>query len=432
VTGPGAPAPGRAGWTAGEAERYLLGLELFGMSFGLSRMRRLMSVLDAPHERFASIHVVGTNGKSSTTRMIAALLDRHGLRTGAYTSPHLVSFTERVQVAGADVTPERFAAAVGRAARAAVLVDRTLSGEGDRVTQFEALTAAAYAELAAAGVEVAVVEAGLGGRYDATSVIDSKVQVLTNVGLEHTRWLGPTIADIAAEKLDVVRPGGVLVLGSDLHPDARAVADRVAGERGARIVVAAPDLPEARLLRARGAYQRRNLAVAVRAAAEFLGRPLHPPAIAGVAADLVVPGRFEVIDPAADPVTVLDGAHNPSGVEALAESLPEFLAGRPLCVVLSILDDKDAGAMLAVLLPLCSRLICTAASSPRALPPATLASLAGQIGAGAPVVEVEPDPRGALARARERSAGGVVLATGSIYLIADLLRPAGAGRGSIL
>ena len=160
--------------TLEQAERYLLGLELFGMRFGLDRMRRLMTVLGSPQERYGTIHVVGTNGKSSTARMTAAILRRHGLRTGAYLSPHLVSFTERIRIDDADVAPERFAAAVERARRAAEKVDRTL-GEDDRVTQFEALTAAAYDELAAAGVQAAVVEAGLGGRYDATNVIASRV-----------------------------------------------------------------------------------------------------------------------------------------------------------------------------------------------------------------------------------------------------------------
>ena len=156
--------------------------------------------------------------------MIAAILAHHGLRTGAYLSPHLVSFGERIRIADADLPPERFAAAVARAARAAELVDRTAGGE-DRVTQFEALTAAAYSELARAGVQVAVIEAGLGGRYDATNVIPSRVQVLTSVGLEHTRWLGPTLTDIAGEKLDVVQPGATLVLGAGLDPEVRAVAE---------------------------------------------------------------------------------------------------------------------------------------------------------------------------------------------------------------
>ena len=153
-----------------EAEEYLLSLELFGMRFGLDRMHRLMTVLGLPQRRFASIHVVGTNGKSSTVRMCAALLDAHGVRTGAFLSPHLASFAERVRIGDADLDPDLFGAAVERAAQAAELVNRT---EDDPVTQFEALTAAAYHELARRGVEVAVIEAGLGGRFDASNVIPS-------------------------------------------------------------------------------------------------------------------------------------------------------------------------------------------------------------------------------------------------------------------
>jgi dihydrofolate synthase/folylpolyglutamate synthase len=192
-----------ASWTEAQAEQQLRSLELFGMRFGLDRMRRMMTVLGSPERRFASIHVLGTNGKTSTTRMTAAIL-RHGLRTGTYTSPHLVSFRERVRLDERELDPETFAAAVARAAWAAQRVNRTL-GEDDHVTQFELLTAAAFWQMAQEDVEVAVVEAGLGGRYDATSVIDSQVTVLTNVGLEHTRWLGPTLTDIAEEKLAVVR-----------------------------------------------------------------------------------------------------------------------------------------------------------------------------------------------------------------------------------
>src|SRR3954469_9215239 len=188
------------------------------MRFGLDRMHKLMAVLGMPQRRFASVHVVGSNGKSSTTRMIAAILESHGVATGTYTPPHLRSFAERIEVGGRPLSGPEFAAAVERVARAARLVDRTLDDDDDRVTQFEALTAAAYAELARRRVEVAVIEAGLGGRYDATNVIPSKVQVLTSVGLEHTRWLGPTITDIAEEKLAVVGDGGTLVVAHDLHP----------------------------------------------------------------------------------------------------------------------------------------------------------------------------------------------------------------------
>jgi dihydrofolate synthase/folylpolyglutamate synthase len=404
--------------TLAEAERYLLGLELFGMRFGLDRMRRLMTVLGSPQERYGTIHVVGSNGKSSTVRMLAAILRRHGLRTGAYLSPHLTSFTERVRVDDEDSSPERFAAAVDRARRAAELVDHTLDAD-DRVTQFEALTAAAFDELAAAGVEVAVIEAGLGGRYDATNVIPSRVQVLTNVGLEHTRWLGPTVADIAAEKLDVVRPGGTLVVGHALHPDALALARETCAARGARLVQAGEE-PGVEVL-AQGGYQRRNFALARAAAAAYLGS-LDEEAVRAAAASTLVPGRFEVTDH--DPDTVFDGAHNPGGMEALTEALRGFLDGRRLVACVSILDDKDAAAMLRELLPLCAEVICTSNANPRALPPATLQSLCRQL--GGPPARTVPEPRRALREAREAAGpGGVALATGSIYLIADLLRPAG-------
>jgi dihydrofolate synthase/folylpolyglutamate synthase len=413
--------------TPEEAERYILSLELFGMRFGLDRMRRLMTAMGNPQLRFDSIHVVGTNGKSSTTRMIAAILRRHGLCTGSYLSPHLVSFAERIRIEDADLEPAAFAAAIQRAARAAELVDRSLVGD-DRVTQFELLTAAAYSELARRGVEVAVIEAGLGGRYDATNVIPSRVQVLTSVGLEHTRWLGPTITAIATEKLDVVQPGATLVLGHDLHPDALAVAERVAAERGARIVRAGadPGVP----LSALGSYQRRNFALARAAAEAYLGE-LDADAVATAAAETLVPGRVQVVDQ--DPLTVLDGAHNPEGMAALAESLADpFAAGRtPVVAVISILDDKDAASMLSTLMPKCDALVLTASQNPRALPPPTLQSLAGQL--GGPPAEVIRDPRTALARAREiAGSDGLVLATGTIYLVADLLRPAGSGRASML
>ena len=409
-----------------EAEAYLLSLELFGMRFGLDRMRRLMTVLGHPERSFRQVHVVGTNGKSSTARMIAGILERHGLRTGTYLSPHLVSFTERVRVGEADLAPERFAAAVARARRAAERVNRSL-GEGDGVTQFEALTAAAYSELAEQGVEVAVIEAGLGGRFDATNVIDSEVQVLTGVGLEHTRWLGPTVADIAREKVDVVRPGATLVVGTDLHPDALGVAERLASERGARIVCARED--EGLSIGALGSFQRRNFALARAAAGALLGE-LDERAVAGAAAEIRVPGRLQVVDQR--PLTLLDGAHNPAGMQALVESLPGLVApGAPVVGVVSILDDKDAAGMLRLLLAHTSSIVFTVSRNPRSLPAPTLASLAGQL--GGPPAELAPNPAAAMARARQLAGEqGVVLATGSIYLIADLLAPPAAARASTL
>jgi len=421
--------------TAEEAERYLLSLELFGMRFGLDRMRRLMTALGHPQRRFDSIHVVGTNGKSSTARMIAAILARHGLRSGAYLSPHLVSFGERIRIDDRDLEPAAFAAAIGRAAHAKELVDRSLA-DGDSVTQFEVLTAAAYSELALRGVQAAVIEAGLGGRYDATNVIPSAVQVLTSVGLEHTRWLGPTVTDIAAEKLEVVRPGATLVLGARLHPEADAVAAAVARERGARIVRA--DSEPRVEVGALGSFQRRNFALARAAAEAYLGE-LDPAAVAGAAAEVRVPGRLQIIG--REPLTLVDVAHNPEGMAALAESLraatdaprgePSIARHDRVVAVISILDDKDAAGMLAALVELCDALVFTSSQNPRALPPPTLQSLGRQL--GGPPSEVVRDPRDALARGRELAgAGGLVLATGSIYLVADLLRPATQGRVSML
>ena len=409
-----------------EAEAWLLGLELFGMRFGLDRMRRLLTTLGTPQERYGAVHVVGSNGKSSTVRMIAAILGAHGakpgsghgLRTGAYLSPHLVSFAERVRVDGHDVSDRAFAAAIARTRVAAEKVDRTLEA-GDRVTQFEALTAAALDEFARSAVDVAVVEAGLGGRWDATNVLGAKVAVLTNVGLEHTRWLGPTVRDIAREKLAVVAPGSTLVVGAGLHPDALDEARKV----DATLIVAPAD-PQIELL-ARGGFQRRNFALAAEAARAYLGE-LDPVKVAAAAATTVVPGRFQEIG--ADPPTFVDGAHNPGGMAALADALRDELAGRPLTVVVSILDDKDAGEMLRELVEIAGRIVLTANANPRALSPATLQSLARQLGARD--TEVFADPHAALARARRAALeeDGVVLATGSIYLIADLLRGPGGHR----
>jgi dihydrofolate synthase/folylpolyglutamate synthase len=414
-----------------DAERLLLSLELFGMRFGLDRMRRLLTALGSPQERFGAVHVVGTNGKSSTVRMAAAILRRHGLRTGAYLSPHLVTFAERVRVDDADVSGAEFAAAVQRAAAAAAKVDRTAEPD-DHVTQFELLTAAAFDLFARAEVDVVVVEAGLGGRFDATNVLKSDVAVLTNVGLEHTRWLGPTVTAIATEKLDVLEPGTTLVVGADLHPDAKALAEQTARERDARLVVAPADPGAGMEILARGAFQRRNFALAIEAARAYLearGLQLDDIAVRAAAASTLVPGRFEVIDN--QPDTVIDGAHNPGGLAALAEALPEFVAGRRLVACLAVLDDKDASGMLTQLLPLCDGVVTTRAQSPRALPPATLASLCHQHGFTGPV-EIVGDARAALRKAREMAGpDGVALATGSIYLIADLLRPAGAARSTL-
>jgi dihydrofolate synthase/folylpolyglutamate synthase len=359
--------------------------------------------------------------------MLAAILTRHGHRTGAYLSPHLSSFCERIRVDDADVAPDRFAAAIERALRAADQVNRG-AVEGDVVTQFELLTAAAYSELAARGVEFAVIEAGLGGRYDATNVISSEVQVLTSVGLDHTRWLGSEIAEIAREKLDVVQPGAVLVLGPGMHPNAESVAEQIAAERGATMIRANadPGVPVAAL----GAFQRRNFAVALAAAEALLGA-LDPTAVAAAAAQVRIPGRMHVTDER--PLTVLDGAHNPDGIAALVEALPEIVHDRRLVAVVSILDDKDAATMLAGLVGgrvSVDGLVLTAAGNPRSLSPAKLRALVAALRETPAIVETCAEPHQALRRGRVLAGeDGVVVATGSLYLVADLLALADRSTG---
>jgi dihydrofolate synthase / folylpolyglutamate synthase len=407
-----------------DAERYLDSLEMFGMRFGLERMRRLMTALGSPQERFGAIHVLGSNGKSSTARMIAALLEQAGARTGAYLSPHLVSWVERIEVGGSPVSDERFAEAIARAAVAAAKVDRTLEA-GDRVTQFEALTAAAYWELARAGVAVAVIEAGLGGRYDATSVIRSDVQVLTNVSLEHTRWLGPTERHIAEEKLAVVPAGGTVVTGP-LGPEAREVAERVTGERGARLLMLGRDfeLREDVRLRPRGAFQRENFAVAVAASEAYAGA-LDRATVRAAAESVTTPGRMEVVG--RSPLTIIDGAHNTAGIHAMLRGLAALTGDRPLVAVLSVLDDKDAAGMLDALAPHVGRAIFTRSTNRSALPPAVLESLWRQVGGRE--AEIVGDPVAAFDRARQAAGeGGAVLATGSIYLLSDLARAGSTGE----
>ncbi len=407
-------------WSLEEAEAHLLSLELFGMRFGLERMRRLLTALGSPQKAFAPIHVVGTNGKSSTVRFTAALLEAHGVRTGAFLSPHLTSFSERVRIGDADLEPAAFGAAVQRAAAAAAKVDRTLP-DGERVTQFELVTAAAFDELARRGVEVAVIEAGLGGRHDATNVLEAPVCVLTSVGLEHTRWLGPTVRDIAREKLAVVPEGATLVLG-DVPPEAEeeALATDATIVRRPRHRRDAPRLPD-RQLRAR----RRRGARPARRARPGQGRrrrgacagPRAPPDVGDA------------------PLTILDGAHNPSGVAALVEALDGVVGDRPLVAVVSVLDDKDAASMLRELLAPLRRARLHALGQPAraAAGDARLAGRAARRRRRRRPVEIVAAPHAAMARARELAGpDGAVLATGSIYLVADLLRPEGARRVSAL
>ena len=357
--------------------------------------------------------------------MTARLLEAHGISAGAYLSPHEERWSQRVEVGGAELSQEAFAAAVERVAQAVEPVNRTLE-TGDAVTEFEVVTAAAFLALATARVDVGVIEAGLGGRLDATNVIPSRATALTSVGLEHTQWLGTTTAEIAAEKLAVLRRHSTLVVGR-LDPDIDALAGRTAAEQSA-CMVRAPEAGEELGLRA--PYLRRNFGVACAAAAEIAGA-LDPAKVAHVVAGLELPGRMQEV--AGEVPLILDAAHNPDGARALAEALASRGDGRPLVACVAVLADKDAAGILGALAPALDAIVCTEVPPERLTrggrPGAQTVSadeLAALVGASLQA-EVEPDPAQAIARARElaRQRAGVVLVTGSHYLLGYAAGPHG-------
>ncbi len=353
------------------------------MKLGLERMHALLERLEHPERRYPAIHVVGTNGKTTVTRLTEALLAAEGLNVGAYTSPHVTSWSERIRVEGEEVD---FEAAIERVRFAA---------DDLEATQFEVVTAAALAAFAEARVDVAVVEAGLGGRLDATNALDAPVVVLTNVGLEHTEHLGATRREIAAEKLAVVRPGATVVLG---EPEWEALASDCGAER---TLVAGPS----------------NRALALAAAQEFLGREVDPAAADGI----VVPGRLE--QTGEEPLEIWDGAHNLDGVSYLLARLPQQ-PRREWTLVLSILADKDVDGMLAAFSTAGHHLVATTSDHPRALDAAELGRRAEPY---FDRVDAVDDPVEALVRARAVAGrSGAVLVSGSLYLLAALaaVRPA--------
>jgi dihydrofolate synthase/folylpolyglutamate synthase len=410
-----------------DPDAYLDSLEPIGWRLGLERTHQLTTVLGLPQHRFASIHVVGTNGKSSVARMAAALLEAHGVGSGASLSPHAARWSERTLIHGEEIRAGEWADAVERVAQAAEVVNRSLD-EGDAITQFEAATAATFVALASAPVEAAAIEAGLGGRLDATNTIPSRVTVLTSIGLDHTDWLGETEIEIAAEKLAVLRDQTTLVLGR-VSPEVEALAERTAAERGARLI-RAPEDPGAEMhLLAPGGFQRRNFALAMTAAEAFLGE-LDLELVAQVAASVAVPGRLERI--AERPPTFVDAAHNPDGATALAEALPAVTGGRRVVACLAILADKDAAAMVRALAPALDRVICTElpADGPISCPGSNLSAHRPSVPAGELArvceeaglqAEPEPDFGAALRRASELASEapeGAVVVAGSHYGIA--------------
>jgi dihydrofolate synthase/folylpolyglutamate synthase len=382
-----------------DPEAYLDSLQPLGWKLGLERMYRLSTVLGMPQHRFASVHVVGTNGKSSVTQMIAALLEAHGVSSGASLSPHLDRWAERIRIGGAEIEPAAFEAAVARTAEAAEVANRALPDD-DAITQFEAATAASFVALAGARVEAGVIEAGLGGRLDATNTIPSRVTVLTSVGLDHTEWLGDTVEEIAAEKLAVLRDHSVLVTGA-LSPEIDLLAAAAAEQHSARHVRAPLDPGPEVVLRAPGRFQRRNFALAVAAAEAFLGE-VDAAKVKEVAAMLTIPARLEVV--AEDPLTILDAAHNPDGAAALAEALPDLAGGRPALEHAVCTELPSA------------RLLASGRPGAHSVPAADLQAACEELGLSA---EVVTDPAAALTRARELAAAndGIALAAGSHYLL---------------
>jgi dihydrofolate synthase/folylpolyglutamate synthase len=361
---------------------WLESLSPWPEEFGLGRIRELLRRLASPERGLRAIHVVGTNGKTTTARSAEALLLAEGVRVGVYTSPHVLSWGERIRVGGEEADVE---AALGRVRAEAEAVG---------ATQFEALTAAALAEFAAAEVQAAVVEAGLGGRHDATNVLEARVVVLTNVALEHTEVLGSTREEIAAEKLAVVSAGALVVLGEPQWEQAA----RDAGAGGVTVVAAS------------------SAALAHASVESFLGRTVDPAPLE----EVHVPGRLERVREA--PLEIWDGAHNLAGVGYLLTRVPTA----DWVVVASILADKDVAGMLAALSALGKTFVATASSSPRALPAAELAPLARRFFDS---VEVVPEPAEALARGRELAGEDrALLVTGSLYLLVDLA----SVRGSCL
>jgi len=336
---------------------WIASLSPWPKEFGLGRIRALLEALGSPHRSFDSIHVVGSNGKSTATRTIAELSRAAGRRAGAYTSPHVSGWAERIWADGEEADFEQALARVRKQA------DRV------RATQFEALTAAAFAEFAAADVEVAAVEAGLGGRLDATNVVDAPVVLLTNVTLEHADVLGETPEEIAREKLAVAHAARVVVLSDNAFVHL---------------------VPQGEI----------RLGGAREAAEAYLGRPVD------AEVEVNLPGRFERRNG-----LVLDGAHTPEAAEWLLSRLPD--EEHVLCV--SILSDKDADGILARLARAGNTLVATRSSNDRALDEKELGRHAEPYFQH---VETVADPREALERAQ--ALGPRVLVTGSLYLLADL------------
>lgn len=392
----------------------------------------LLEMMGHPESGYPIVHVAGTNGKTSTARLITVILAAHGLNTGIFTSPHLERIEERIGVNGRVSTTEEFAQAATDVAGFADLYEQK---SGESASYFELTSAMAFAWFSENSVDAAVVEVGLGGRLDATNAADGEVAVVTGIDLDHTEILGTTIEQIAAEKLGIVKPGAMLVTGS-MPEEAMRIARATASELGATHYEYDKDFRiegsdrglggwlvsingtrgdyEDVFLPLRGRHQIANLAVAVAASEALLGGPLDEDALRNGAATVTSPGRLEVV--ASSPVVLIDGAHNPQGMRALASALAEEFAHQEWVLVMSAMKDKDLMQMVTALKGQVRSAVATETGSNRSRSAEDLAAtLASTLDVPA---EPVPDPAAALTRARDLAGPeGAVLVTGSLYLV---------------
>jgi dihydrofolate synthase/folylpolyglutamate synthase len=418
----------------------------------LDRIRDLTDVLGRPQDAYPVIHITGTNGKTSTARMIDELLRELGLRTGRFTSPHLVSVTERICLDGEPIDEDRFVAAYRELAPYLDLVD---ARHDVRLSYFEVLVALAYATFADAPVDVAVVEVGMGGVWDATNVADGKVAVVTPIAVDHADYLGDTVEQIAEEKAGVIKAGALVVVGR--QPDEAAdVLARHAVEVGATVVVEdanfavrnrrlavggqvlavrglAGDYDEL-TLPVHGAYQASNAACAVAAVEAFVGggrESLDTEAVHSALGRVGSPGRLEVLR--RSPTIMVDAAHNPAGARALSEAIQEEFAFTKLVGVVAVLGDKDVRGILEELEPILATVVVTENSSPRRLPVADLAAVAEQVFGADRTIRARslPDAIDVAVGLVEQDAifgGAGVLLTGSVVTAGDARHLLGVSR----
>jgi dihydrofolate synthase/folylpolyglutamate synthase len=419
----------------------------------LDRIQAVMELLGDPQRGFPVIHLTGTNGKTSTTRIIDTLLRELGLRTGRFTSPHLHSMRERIALSGTPVDAERFLAAYDEVIPFVEIVDaRSVAAGGPRMTYFEVLVAVAYAAFADAPVDVAVVEVGLGGAWDATNVVDAPVSVILPVDIDHRHFLGDTVEEIAAEKSGIVKADGITVLALQPHDAAAALVRDKVVEVGARLVaegvdygVTARDVAvggqqlSVKGLAAEyadlfvplhGAHQAQNVATAIAAVEAFLGggeQALDVDVLRAGLAAVRSPGRLEVVR--RSPTVIVDAAHNPHGAQALRAALADSFMFTRTIGVLAILADKDATEMLEILEPALDEVVVSRTTSPRAMAPAELGKLAAEV-FGEHRVHVVADLPDALDLAAqladEGGVGGGVIATGSVTTAAEVRMLLGA------